>query len=150
MKPRQSWRAIPWVALLVLSACQDPPTDPTVVDTLRILAVRSEPPEAAPGDTVTFDALTADPNGDGRPITTVWAICIPNAVEGLASCDAENTTPFAFTPATTFDVPGDVLDGLSPELATTGIDLFLLFAVTADEQTEVLAGCEAERRTGVA
>ncbi len=47
----------------------------SLVEAPRILAVRGEPAEARPGDTVTYTALVASP--DGSAITTLrWATCV--------------------------------------------------------------------------
>lgn len=43
------------------------------VNTLRVLAVRADLPYAQPGDTVSLDTLSHDP--DGRTLTWGWAVC---------------------------------------------------------------------------
>jgi hypothetical protein len=48
-----------------------------MVDSFRILGMRSEPPETAPGSSVTLDALWADPGGRGRPLAFLWLTCTP-------------------------------------------------------------------------
>ncbi len=50
-------------------------SEPSQLDSLRIMAVQAEPPEAAPGETVTLDALTFSPPGSG-PINVEWRACL--------------------------------------------------------------------------
>ncbi len=59
---------------------RDLPTS-TLVDRLRVLAVRSDPPEIRPGDTATFSALVVDPTGTIP--TVVWAACPPDQSSGF-------------------------------------------------------------------
>jgi len=54
--------------------CLDDLPSPTLVDDLRVLAVRAEPPEVGPGTTVALDALVVDPAG--REITYAWYACL--------------------------------------------------------------------------
>jgi hypothetical protein len=63
--------------VLSLSACV--PTfaeDPSLVASERVLAVRAEPSEAAPGDTVTLTALDADAAGLVPSPSLDWAPCL--------------------------------------------------------------------------
>ena len=50
-----------------------------MIDRLRILAVRPEPAEPAPGDVVSFEALIVDPQGD--PEMTIWFGCLSDEAE---------------------------------------------------------------------
>lgn len=49
----------------------------------QVLAVRAEPPEAAPGDSVRLDALLHWP-GDAPEY--LWLVCIPSATDTLDTC----------------------------------------------------------------
>ncbi|HEU4408910.1 MAG TPA: hypothetical protein VFS43_26850 [Polyangiaceae bacterium] len=81
------WRAapgrspLPWRAALALSlalagACRpDFDRGPSLVEGARVLAVRSTPAEARPGEPVTFRALFVDPSGARADIFTEWAFC---------------------------------------------------------------------------
>lgn len=68
----------PWCAVLLLAtsslACLDDLPSPALVDDLRVLAVKADPPEAIPGATVALDALVVDP--DGRTPTYAWYACV--------------------------------------------------------------------------
>lgn len=121
------------------AACAPDFVDPRLVNYLRVLSVRSEPPEVAPGGTLSLDALVGDPLGDGRPVSFAWAVCIPDPILGLSSCDESNAQPVGFTPEVDFTVPADALDGLSPEEQDRGIDVFVLLVVSAGgEQDQAL------------
>lgn len=66
-----------------------------LVNKPRILAVRSEPAEPRPGETVTFEALLPDPTNEIT--TTLWLACPPNSEQGLViacmpAADAASTT----------------------------------------------------------
>ena len=54
-----------WSVLAATAAlgCADGPSDETVVDELRVLAIQAEPPEAAPGEDVELGATIANPTG---------------------------------------------------------------------------------------
>ena len=62
------------LALFVLAGCQPELTDrPWLVDTARVLAVKSEPAEASPGELATFTALIANGSTSAQPR---WRFCI--------------------------------------------------------------------------
>ena len=48
----------------------------STVSKFRVLAVQADPPEAAPGETVTHRVLYADPEGKGREISFLWLSCL--------------------------------------------------------------------------
>lgn len=63
------------VALVAVAACRpDFAERASLVTTTRVLAVRSEPPEAKPGDAVTLTALVASPEGV-LDVPVRWAFC---------------------------------------------------------------------------
>lgn len=101
------------------------------VDKTRILAVVAEPPEARPGDLVTFSALVGRPPGTPDDDLRVWLACPIDESLGvscaadLGTVDLETLDPAAlaelgvigfepFLPPA-YLVPEDALDGLSPE-----------------------------------
>ncbi|MFO0748051.1 MAG: hypothetical protein U1F43_20685 [Myxococcota bacterium] len=61
--------------VLAASACDDGLPSATKVTGFRVLAVRAEPPEVAPGDSVALDALMVDPSG-AVPDSIKWYACI--------------------------------------------------------------------------
>jgi len=71
---------------LALSACSETLTAQSVVSDLRVVAVRADPPTAAPGDTVLIDALVVDPFGEDRSLTRLWAACVNPPADNPARC----------------------------------------------------------------
>lgn len=69
---------VPPLVLLALTlptaACLEDLPSPSLIDDLRVLAIRAEPPEVEPGDTVALESLVVDPRG--RPIRYAWYACI--------------------------------------------------------------------------
>ncbi len=61
-------------AATMTSGCLADLPEPSFIDDLRILAVRSEPPEVGAGDTVALEALVVDPLD--RDMTFAWYACI--------------------------------------------------------------------------
>lgn len=132
---------LPLAALAgILAACGQDPGDPALVEKLRILGVRSEPPEAQPGASVALDALVVDPKGAGRAITWAWALCVPDPLHGVSSCaDPARITPLGAGSAQTVTIPANSLDGLDAAAQKVGIDLFAVLLVSAPEVTGVPA-----------
>lgn len=58
------------------SGCGDPFRPEGLVDRLRILGVRSEPPAVGLADVASLDALALDPFGQGRQVSYTWAVCL--------------------------------------------------------------------------
>ncbi|MCC6621062.1 MAG: hypothetical protein IT385_07390 [Deltaproteobacteria bacterium] len=129
---------LPSLALLGV-ACDDPLPEAWQVDGFRVLAVRAEPPEVAPGTTVELDALVVDPTGGPPPRMTWYACIMPEAGVGFfggssetsssggegtplstdpygGSCAARALAGEPFTellgegPTATLEVPSDLLD----------------------------------------
>jgi hypothetical protein len=61
------------VLAALVAGCGDDFTPFNELDRLRVLAVRAEPPELAPGATTTLDALVFAPDGDA--VTSAWSWC---------------------------------------------------------------------------
>ncbi len=123
------------------------------IDRLRVLAVRPEPAEPRPGDTLTFTALVASPGVDLQAV--LWLVCPADAVE-VTGCafDAEAMEalgdPGSLTPEElaalyedlveqgligvepwirpSYRVPEDILDGLDPSERTEGLNLWVQVA----------------------
>lgn len=64
-----------FVLLLAAAGCGEPLTPQSEVSKLRVLAIGADRPEAPPGETVTVEALWADPQGEGRDVGFVWTSC---------------------------------------------------------------------------
>ncbi|MFO0601063.1 MAG: hypothetical protein U0228_37485 [Myxococcaceae bacterium] len=75
-------RALPLSLLLVLaSSCGAQFAPETLVDSLRILSVTSDPPEVRPGEGSTLSVLYGDPTRVGQPSTVIWVGCEPDPLD---------------------------------------------------------------------
>ena len=85
--PRSPVRTLAGLAfLLAAGACSEDLPPQSLVDKFRVLGVRADVPEAAPGETVHVDALLADPLGDGRAISYLWAACVLGPAANPEDC----------------------------------------------------------------
>ena len=115
---------------MLAAGCSQPLPDRALVDDLRVLGIRAEPPEAAPGDMVVLDALIADPHASRREVRVAWAICTPGE-GGVGTCgDPARVTPLGTSMQATWTVAPDLLDDADdPE---TGRDVYVVFGVETD------------------
>ena len=96
-----------------------------LVDRTRILAVAANPPEIAPGETATFEALIPDPGGEGD-LSRLWFAC--PEVDGGFGCNLDLSTGSGTTATGTgtdgfiglepfippvYTAPDDLLDGIT-------------------------------------
>lgn len=68
---------------------------PSLVDSERVLAVRSEPAEAKPGDAVQYTALYVGPDGNAKASDLDWSLCVgrkPLAASGPVTEDCLRAT----------------------------------------------------------
>lgn len=108
----------------------------TIVDNLRLLAVVADPPEARPGEQVSFSALIADPNGE-NPLVA-WLACPPDEAGSLGcavdlSAISPDATPdelaalgvIGFEPGLppTYVPDATLLDALDPAAREEGIQI---------------------------
>lgn len=121
-------RTLPLLLLLPgLAGCLTQELSPSwLIDRTRILAVRAEPAEPAPGDTVTFTSLSVDPDQD---ILVAWTGCVLES-SGSFGCDPEQSSFIGLEPvvAPTLAVPADLLDDLEPEQRLEGKNYILTLA----------------------
>lgn len=110
-----------------------------LVDRPRLLALQAEPPEARPGDLVTFSSLLAQPPGDEEELVTVWLACPLEGEEVGCATDlagvGTTTDPEAlaelgiigFEPGfpPVYLVPADLLDALEPEARLEGLQVLV-------------------------
>ena len=117
--------------LLPLSACA-PSLDAETwrISTARVLAVRADPAEAAPGKKVMLQALVVGPSGELAAPPLAWAACdartplaeqAPVAVTCLTA-EGDQIQPMADGPTATWSVPNDVCGqfGPNPPVAAGG------------------------------
>lgn len=115
--------AAPFVLAVVGCASDFDPG--SYVDTLRVLAVQADPPYAAPGETVRFEATSYDPAG--RALDWAWVACESPASPSVEGClvdiaEAAFTTGelplLASGPgrdSVELTIPDGVLDGVPPQ-----------------------------------
>lgn len=87
---------------------------------LRILATRADKPYAAPGETVTFEALAVDPTGAQVPIT--WSLCQRPLTPSAVGCVQALPRGATLTNGTSYSltVPPDALAGV-PDAAKKNV-----------------------------
>ncbi len=141
------------VLLLTLSGCTTQELSSSwEIDRLRILAVRAEPAEPAPGDTVSFEGLVISPEAELEMV--MWIGCLgsdldvfgceidASILDDLGDLDPDTMTteelmelyqalqeaglmgvePYL---SPSFTVPEDILDGLTDEQRNEGLSLFV-------------------------
>lgn len=147
--------------LLLLGCAPSDMAEEWQLDRLRLLAIRAEPAEPQPGDTVTFTSLAYVP-GD-VPWSAIWLACVAGSDSGCefdASVleqlgDLETMTPeeqaaalaalqeagfIGFEPllAPVWSVPEDALDGLTDDEALEGISGTVQVTLTTETETELV------------
>ncbi len=116
---------VPLLLLIGLVACDDKLPVQSFVEKLRVLGVRAEPPEVAPGQTTTLDALVVQPPKLRvelpRAVSFLWVSCsVPPGVTQLAPCGVSELTE---APPACADDPGAAicLLGDQPSVQYTAI-----------------------------
>lgn len=108
----------PLILPLALGACRpDTEGGAALIESPRILAIRSEPAEAAPGKPVTYRALYVGPDEELDATSLDWALCLarkPIAVAGSISldclqpeADSDILTPLGNGPTASGTLPKD-------------------------------------------
>lgn len=149
------------VCFLLTSCTQEELSSSSVVDRLRVLAVRPEPAEASPGETITFEALILSPKSEISAV--LWLACLADET-GVTGCefseetldafedieDPENLTPEQIAElyeelvdagligvepwlSPTYTVPDNLLDGLSEDEQLEGLSLFVQVTAIPEE-----------------
>lgn len=88
------------LALTMSGACSDKEAvvlqPASFVDKLRVLAIKAEPPEAAPGEIISLTALVADPLENRRNTGHLWVMCDPSVEGELGNACAQQDTLRSF------------------------------------------------------
>jgi hypothetical protein len=107
------------ILLLLVAGCRPELGAPlSAVTSTRIAAVALEPPEAAPGDTVTATALIVSPAGT-QMLPVDWSLCVtPKSTTNNDVVDPSCLQPGGTTPVGTTPLPEDVM------LPANGCQLF--------------------------
>ncbi|HEX4340469.1 MAG TPA: hypothetical protein VH062_31390 [Polyangiaceae bacterium] len=119
--------AVVFAGALVLAACKpDLAGDDALVTSTRLLAVRGEPAETAPGATATYTAFIAVPGGDDYAGAVRYAFCdalkppAENAVVASACRDASTLTDVGTTNPVVAKTPADACSTFGPVTRSTG------------------------------
>ncbi|MBL8955174.1 MAG: hypothetical protein JNK82_30635 [Myxococcaceae bacterium] len=164
--------------LLLGAACDTPWKPPTVIEGLRVIGVRAEPPEVKPGETSSLEALVLDPTRPGEATTMVWLACEPdpygagrgacndlasigdqnalidsmNLPEGVKLIGLGNRASFS-TPANLFDVlePGDDrrLKGTVATIASLAVGADVPLTAPPQELQKVLEKVQSKEISSV-
>jgi len=138
------------VALLTLSLGCGPDFErPSVVNSLRILAVRADPAAVRPGQATVLTPLVADPYGARRTVTYEWAACVTMDADSfeflLASdCAAAEDRPILSTdPTLSVPIPAEVADlaevqDFTGQSGSFGIPVRLVVRAGAEEQIAIV------------
>lgn len=132
-------RAAGLLACAALAACLPVEDDPRLVDRLRVLSIRADPPEGPPGTPVLFTALAAHPSGEAPRLQ--WLSCDaarPTArspgpggdcllSEGAARLLGEGDS-------LSFDMPRRWLEGLKIENQVAGVNFRVYLVATHGEE----------------
>ncbi len=119
------------VALVLLSATATciPSLGPgdSLITTTRILAVRADPAEAAPGTLVRFTSLVAAPGGTVTDADIRWSFCTApeplteNNVVSNACLGSSSLVPAGDGPTTSARTPGDGCSVFGPDVGAAGL-----------------------------
>lgn len=150
-----------WALLLLLVGCGgNPLAQSWQLDRLRVLAVKGEPAEPRPGDTVVFDSLLYLPEGQTLDLLT-WFACLPEGSDSFGcTTDPSVTEELAgLDPSTLseeelaalqeqlaeagligaepwlppmWNVPADALDGLSEAERNEGVSALVSLTAIPD------------------
>ena len=103
--------------LAATGACSNDLPAASFIDKLRVLAVRAEPPEVAPGETTALDVLAVEPplvQLDGgaapQPLSAVWLACpYPTGTLTVAPCGVGSGLSASTMPPSCIDDPAAAL-----------------------------------------
>jgi hypothetical protein len=65
-----------WLAIAISGCVPDVDLDESILGDPRVLAIRAEPAEVEPGETIRWRALYADANGAIEPAPLGWSFCV--------------------------------------------------------------------------
>ena len=124
------------IAALVVGGCANDLPAASFIDKLRVLAVRAEPPEIAPGETAALDVLAVEPlvpqadGGPPQPLTAVWLACpLPAGTLTVEPCrSGSGVTVIGSGLTSKYTAAADALAGA----ASTEILITVAVADTAD------------------
>lgn len=113
-------RACPALAVLLLAACgADIDRSNALVTDFRILAVRGDPAESAPGAPVAYSVLAVSPGGPVADAAIDWSFCTSAARAAedspvSSACIAGSEAPAATGSTVDLDTPADACRSFGP------------------------------------
>jgi hypothetical protein len=125
----------------------------TTLDSLRVLALKADKPEAHEGDTITITPYISDVNGASRALTYEAEVCLdPGTSYGAEpTCTGSSTQTIITSSATaavpsgsaetgasttfSFSVPTGLLTTVSSTTAYNGLSLLVIYKITAATTT---------------
>jgi len=116
--------------LMLLAGCSGNLPPASFVDKLRVLAVKAEPPEVAPGETSSLSALVVEPpvtqlDGGSSPVSYLWTACkIPAGAAALTPCGLG-------TDALSAGLPPSCATAPNADLCVIGVDPTASYTPTA-------------------
>jgi len=102
-------------------------SDDSLITSTRILAVRADPAEAAPGTRVTFTSLVASPSGTVTNAEVDWSFCTapkPLTEDNIASTvclGPDSLVDAGSGPSTTAKTPSDGCSVFGPDVGSAGL-----------------------------
>jgi hypothetical protein len=108
--------------VLAVGACSEDLPPQSLVDKFRVLGIRADLPEAAPGEPVQLEALLADPLHGARTISYLWAACVLGPAANPEDCAdpaAGGIVGVGFTPSFAFVAPELPEGALSSQVLVT-------------------------------
>jgi hypothetical protein len=104
---------------LLLSGCTvDELSQSYQLDRLRILAVRATPAEPRPGETITLEAYTYDP--EGRDLGILWFGCLPDSADEFG-CQVDPSVLESILGADLSDLTKEEIAALYEKLVAAGV-----------------------------
>jgi hypothetical protein len=119
------------LAMLLLMGCGEELKPETLVTSLRVLSIVSEPPEIHPGQSTALSILELDPSRPGGVTTVIWVGCDPDPF-GLGRSACNDTSALLMPTSFTTFPPGVKVLGIGPK-STYSTAATLFDPLTADD-----------------
>src|SRR6187455_924187 len=128
------------LALLLAGCTVDELSQSYQLDRLRVLAVRATPAEPRPGETITLEAYTYDP--DGRDLGILWFGCLPDSADEFG-CEVDPSVLETLLDTDLSNLTKDEIAALYDKLVAAGvIGLEPIVPATWTVPSDALAGLD--------
>lgn len=142
-------------SLVLLSGCGVEFTPETLINSLRVMAIRAEPPEVRPAEATRLEVLYSDPSRIGLPNTIIWVGCEPDPLDmNRSACNDASIlikpsliteyppglTLLGFGPRASYASKADAFGVLAPEdpIRKNG-SVAVVMSIVVGEEVEVSA-----------